>query len=178
RALIKPYQFLEGDTLSPSLSPERGALFIALVNSNLDSLTRVALLNKMTLANADLRKGEFIGVDLAMFELSYAELSYADLDFADLSFTNLSYANLRGAKLFAADLRSADLCGADLSGANLRSAYLRIADKAGQGGVIYETMKGTKLTGAKVYLSKRESLSKVLTEEQLNSIDWVDDLEP
>ena len=92
---FKPYRVMEGDTLSADLvSPERGQLFIALMENQLDSVSQ----------NTIVESGDF---------------SYAVIGEVDLRSANLSFANLR-----SADLSSAYLRYAKLIEANLRDAIL------------------------------------------------------
>ena len=135
-----PYRSLEGDTLTEkATSPERGQLLLALVKSNLDSVTyseiyeasnfnyadlrsadlRYANLSFVDLRYTDLREANLRYTDIRKADLSYADLSDTDLGYADLSYTNLSYTNLSGVGLFEGNLRSADLNEANLNGANL-----------------------------------------------------------
>jgi len=106
---FRPYRMMEGDTLSEKLvSPERGQLFIALMENKLDSLTQ----------NTIVERGDF----------SYAVIGEVDLRGAKLREANLLSAYLRSAYLGSAKLRSAYLGSADLRYADLSSTYLGSAD--------------------------------------------------
>ena len=108
---FRPYRVLEGDTLSEQLvSPERGQLFIALMENNLDSLTQNtiaesgdfsnAIVGRVDLREANLREANLIGtVRLYFTDLSRADLSGADLSGADLSGADLRRANLESVKV-------------------------------------------------------------------------------
>ena len=87
---LRPYRMMEGDTLSELVSPERGQLFISLMENGLDSLTQ----------NTIMENGDF---------------SYTVIGKIDLSGAELSQANLRGAYLHETNLVWADLIWADLS---------------------------------------------------------------
>lgn len=92
---LKPYKLLDGDTLSPKkTSLERGQLFTALMDINLDSITQ----------NSIVEKGDF----------SYADIGAIDLQGAKLRRANLSHVNLKGANLSNANLTSANLTNAYL----------------------------------------------------------------
>ena len=151
---FRPYRFLEGDNLTDeATSPERGQLLLALVKSNLDSVTynkiylasnfSSADLSNTDLRDANLHDADFHDADLRNADLRNADLRNADLRNADLRNANLSDANLlntdqlnfylyivlfdvnhSGADLRNADLRNANLIGANLIGANLRNADL------------------------------------------------------
>ncbi|MEM9920824.1 MAG: pentapeptide repeat-containing protein [Bacteroidota bacterium] len=116
---FNPYKILEADTLSNKLvSPERGQLFIALMENNLDSITQ----------NTIVQRGNFSNAIIDQVNLRGAYLRRADLRGAYLRGAYLRGADLRRAYLFGADLFGADLRGADLRGADLRRAYLNVAD--------------------------------------------------
>ncbi len=107
---FRPYRFWQGNSLiDKPLSPERGQLLLALLNSDLDSLTYGNIYAKATFSNANLRGAN----------LSNANLNNADLGNTILSNANLSNADLRGADLILAYLSNADLRGANLNGADL-----------------------------------------------------------
>ena len=72
---FRPYRMMEGDTLSKKLvSPERGQLFIALMENNLDSLTQ------QTIAS----NGDFSYAVIGEINLKRAILSDAKLEGGDL----------------------------------------------------------------------------------------------
>lgn len=134
---FRPYRMFQGDTLSEKLvSPERGQLFVSLMENNLDSFTQ----------NTIVRSGDFSNAIIGKIQLDNSNLSYANLRGADLRGAKLQYSDLRRADLRGADLRhpdfiapdfsgtelrDANLSGANLSGANLTSAYFRGANLSG-----------------------------------------------
>ncbi len=143
---FRPYRMMEGDTLSEKLvSPERGQLFIALMENNLDSLTQntivadgdfsYAVIGKINLKGAmlvnarlervDLYEANLDKANLLKANLEGANLEGANLNEANLSTTNLDEANLYRASLINADIRAAKLHGASLIAANLDRANLR-----------------------------------------------------
>jgi uncharacterized protein YjbI with pentapeptide repeats len=130
----------------------------------------------MVLSGANLRKVEWLGVNLASADLSKAnlqeailfkanlaaaDLSNANLQHTDLSKTNLSNANLsfsilreanlrsavlHGANLQGADLSGADLKGAVLRGANFEGAILSGADLSMTNGLTWDSLAGAHLS--------------------------------
>ena len=139
---FRPYRMMQGDTLSGELvSPERGQLFIALMESHLDDLTQNtivrsgnfdnAVIGRVQLDSANLSGANLIGANLSGANLSHADLSYASLFDANLSGANLNGADLRYAGFIGADLRSAGFIGADLSDAYSRYADFRYARLSG-----------------------------------------------
>ena len=96
---------------------------------------------KITAINAILN-----GISLSDADLSDADLRYADLSDADLSGADLSGADLRYANLRDANLRGADLSGANLHVANLHGANLHCADLSGAAVVIYGPMWSVYIT--------------------------------
>lgn len=175
---FKPYKILEGDTLQNKLvSPERGQLFIALMESNINSTTQrkifpnanfeYAIIGRINLRFADLRFADLRLADLSGAVLGAADLSGAilsgavlidavlidaHLNVADLRSVDLSGADLRGVELIGADLDGAKLGHADLSFADLRGADLGDADLNGADlrGVDLSdaVLRGAKLNGA------------------------------
>lgn len=151
---FKPYRFMNGDTLIiKPLSPERGQLFITLVQLPLDTNTFKEIYQKSIFENADLKSASLFGLSLKKVHLDGADLTDSDFDKTDLSGAylrgaNLSNANLREANLSNANLKNAilqratlkdaileecyfknvDLNGADLSGADLSRSDLRGAN--------------------------------------------------
>ena len=125
---FRPYRFLQDNVLiEKPLSPERGQLLLALVNSDLDSLTYRNIYREATFEQAYLEKANFREANLSKAVLNNANLSYADLWNANLNKAKLRYANLAYANLTRADLSNSDLVNADLRHATLRYANLRSA---------------------------------------------------
>ena len=115
---FKPYRMLDGDTLSNKVvSPERGQLFISLMESQLDSFTQNSIVQKGNFSNAVVGK-----IDLVNAKLINANLFLIDLNNTNLSNANLKYADLRGADLRRVEFEEADLSGANFNNANLNSA--------------------------------------------------------
>jgi uncharacterized protein YjbI with pentapeptide repeats len=126
---LKPYRYLENDSLiTKPLSPERGQLLLALINSKLDTLTYGKIYSTTPFSHADLQEAKLDNAYLKRIVLREANLSNADLIDANLRNVDLRNANLNDADLTIADLRNADLNGADLNGADLNGADLNGAD--------------------------------------------------
>ncbi|MBL7828570.1 MAG: pentapeptide repeat-containing protein [Saprospiraceae bacterium] len=143
---LRPYRYLDADSLvARELSPERGQLLLALINSQIDNGTLRRIFQVSDFAQADLKgavlSGEFLsGINLNAADLTnavldetnftQANLSGADMENAVLARAKMNHARLRNTKLKnaileSADLREANLFGADLSKANLNGADLR-----------------------------------------------------
>ena len=170
---FKPYRLLEADTLSGQLvSPERGQLFIALMENRLDSATQNTLVTK----------GEFTFALVEELDLERANFSEAFFDEANLRHSNCTRANLRKANfgetdlygaifvrtnlqeawLLSSDLRTAKFTFADLRGADLRLADLSFANLQGS------DLRGSKLQGAKLDGAKLDG-AQGLNSEMLKS---------
>ena len=117
---FRPYRFWQDSMLiEKPLSPERGQLLLALVNSDLDSLTYRNIYEKATFGQAYLENAILWDADLRGVDLRDADLRDADLRDADLRDTDL-----RDAKLREVDLRDANLRKIDLTHANLNNTKI------------------------------------------------------
>lgn len=137
---LRPYRYLGNDSLVwRELSPERGYLLMALVNSEIDKSSLKRIYQSADFSYADLKKvilsGEYLaginltgsdltGAHLDEANLSDANLSDAELNDAVLARANLEDARLRNTKMKKTYLESANLSGANLSGADLWRANL------------------------------------------------------
>lgn len=165
---LKPYRYLDGDTLiSKQISPERGQLLVALVESNLDSdsynkifkkaVFDYAELSDTRLSNANLegallRNANLNNASLGNANLKFSNLENASLENASLSYTDLSAANLtkanlskvfaRNCKLIASELVFVNLKDSDLSSANLSGAFC-IAANMENANLEYANISGT-----------------------------------
>ena len=133
---FRPYRFWQDSTLIKNpLSPERGQLLLALVNSNLNPSTyndiyRKATFKQASLDNVSLTETNLITVllqnanlfnaDLINADLSYALLKDADLKKSYLQNTNFYKSNLENADLREADLENTDLSYARLAGVKVK----------------------------------------------------------
>lgn len=117
---LQPYPLPDSNV---PLSPERGRLLIALVDSPANSLRAIGSAN---FTRADLRNARFQSPtpNLSDAFLEEADLSHAVLTSAILREAFLHKANLEGALLDSADLSDSDLQDANLKNADLRSALL------------------------------------------------------
>jgi len=174
---LKPYRFLDGDTLSKPLSPERAQLLIALGNLSLDSLNLLELHEKCIFEQSYLINANLIGADLRGAKmrnsvLKDADLTDAKIDNVDLSnceITNIKFigtsmnnTNLDGTDLIMPDFTKADLKNTNFKNANLSGAHLPQADLRGA------DLSGADLTGA--YMPEAKLSSALFSEmTQLNS---------
>lgn len=146
---FKPYRYLQGDSLSRELSPERGQLLIALLESNLkpevlEKIYSKSDFTKSDLDGAKLRKCHLAKVDLSRSSLRSANLDSANLHSANLCCSDLSKANFGYSSMIGTELGSANAQGAYFSSADLSNAVLISANFKGA------VMRGTKLHGAVV----------------------------
>ena len=145
---FQPYQKLQGDTLSHKLiSPERGQLFISLMENQLDSFTQNTIVQKgnfdyAIIGEINLNHANLHGANLHETDLRGAILHDAILRGADLRGANLEVANLEGADLSGADFIKVNFGGADLDGAHLNGTHLDGAH------FDYADLSGADLSGA------------------------------
>lgn len=129
---FRPYRSMDGDQLSPMrLSPQRGALLLALAKMPIDSVSFAKIKQEASFASADLQGANLRGADLSGVDLKEANLRDAVLIGANMQAANLERANLWGAKLENADLDSANLRRAEMEWAHLNGATLRGANLNG-----------------------------------------------
>ena len=125
---FRPYRFWQDSSLiATPLSPERGQLLLALVNSNLNSSTYEDIYRKATFTQASLDGAYLPETNLITALLNNAELSDATLIGAELNNAFLIEANLRGSYLQKTILCNATLTDADLRGAEWENTDLRKA---------------------------------------------------
>jgi uncharacterized protein YjbI with pentapeptide repeats len=93
---LKPYRYLEGDSLiEKPLSPERGQLLLALINSKLDTLTYDEIFKTTPFKNVDLQGVNLKGIYLKSIDLNEANLEKVILDSSNLIDANLLNANFK-----------------------------------------------------------------------------------
>jgi len=163
---FRPYRFWQDSILIENpLSPERGQLLLALVNSNLSHNTYEKLYQETTFQEAYLE-----GVNLINANLYGAKLSGANLMGA-----HLLKANLIGADLREVNFKMATLSGASLVGANLMNAYL---DRAyfGTANLMGANLRGTNLVGNDFSRVNLKS-AKVSTKNWTNQVSGVSEYE-
>lgn len=160
---FKPHQFLDADSLSLPLSPERGQLLMALTKIDLDSTTYARVYATATFAQADLR-----GADLRAANLQKANLTDANLSYANLYRANLQDCNLKRALLIASELIKAKLSAAVLEEAQLSEAQLDSAELYGAN-LQYAQLVQSELVGA--HLKEANLQGAVLTEANLVGAD-------
>ncbi|MCB0631676.1 MAG: pentapeptide repeat-containing protein [Saprospiraceae bacterium] len=177
---LLPYRYLENDELTPGpLSPERGQLLFALVNSLLDETTYDKIFEKSNFSYAELKQANFTGAYLRNVNLEYAhfpdavfsnaDLEYAKLKQADLSDTHFENVNMVGAQLQDASFRSAEIVNVDFSNANLSGVDFRLSRINGN-------FTACRLDD--VHLDSAEIEFALLEEAHFQSKDWLSRLEP
>ncbi|MEP3384782.1 MAG: pentapeptide repeat-containing protein, partial [Flavobacteriaceae bacterium] len=143
---MKPYRYMENDELIKTpLSPERGQLLVALLNSDIDidflsekilSFSNLSYAemrderpNFFLIYNANLNFTEFSGTNFNLSEFSGCTFDNANLNSTffngcDLVETSFKNAKLNGASFYSAKMHRADLTGADLSNCILSKSVL------------------------------------------------------
>ena len=138
---MKPYKYLVGDSLiNKPLSPERGQLLIALVESKIDSTFFVDKILK--------------GSDFSSAELNGANLSGANLNGVNLNMAQLNSANLKNANLKNARLQLFGMDGKVVLDQELEKSREQITAQLPAG--IYQVQ----LTDGKVVINEKLVLSK------------------
>lgn len=136
---FRPYRYLENNRLIPSpLSPERGQLLYALVNSRLDLPTYDQIFAKANFSYSDLPRANFTGAYLKGINLSYANINHGNfkdaiLDGANFQQSQLDYAIFDNTLMNEANFRQANLVhsqwydvlaqGISLAMANVQSGF-------------------------------------------------------
>lgn len=156
---FKPYKYLEQDSLIiEELSPERGQLLLALVNSDIAKSSFNKIIARANLSYADLR-----GTDLNDIDLSDARLEKANFQKASLINANFSGAMLKESSFFDSNCRLADFKAAYLYKADLRKTNLNGADfrYVPEDGIFEGPQMDTDITLAKIdrkdWIEKHES---------------------
>jgi len=122
---FRPYRFWQDSMLiEKSLSPERGQLLLALVNSQLDSLTYFNMFKRASFAKANLEKANLKGLNLSRIDLKGANLQGADLRETRLIDSRMSNANLERAVFNNSYLSHTEFQKANLKGAQFYQAHL------------------------------------------------------
>lgn len=140
---LKPYKFLEDGELSKPLSPERGQLLIALINSEIDTTIIQNFFSETAFSFSDLSVSDLSdkylwGIYLDNSRLIKSNFSYSNMKFANFTNSDLRYSDFRKTDLEDADfrfcdlrhsiLRYANLNGVDFRNANLDSASVKEAN--------------------------------------------------
>lgn len=145
---FKPYKYLEQDSLiQGDLSPERGQLLLALVNSEISDESFNKIIAKANLSYADLR-----GAELNNINLSNGRLERANFEDASLIDANFSGAFLKESNFHNANCRLINFTAAYLYKSDLRKANLNIADLryVPEDGIFEGPQMDTDITLAKV----------------------------
>jgi len=123
---LRPYRIMDGDTLSTELiSPERGQLFIALMENGLDSRTQYEIVNKGNFSYADIGRTRIYNASFPNANLSHVNLNSTSFMWGgDLLGVNFSGAKLLFVNFSGADIGNVDFSGADLTKANFGGVKL------------------------------------------------------
>lgn len=121
---LKPYKYLENDSLTKEISPERGQLLISLVNAKLDTLTYNKIFENANFNYADLKEANLKSSYLLKINLRYANLLRANLSQAVLFNSDLSYACLDYANFEHTDLRYSDMVFASMQETKFNDASM------------------------------------------------------
>lgn len=176
---LLPYRYLENDRLTAGpLSPERGQLLFALVNSLLDERTYDKIFEKSNFSYADLKQANFTGAYMRNINLEHAhfpdavfsevEMEFARLNMADFSDTHLEGVNLRGAQLREVKFRGAEIVNVDFANANLQEVDL-------SGARINGYFTNCRLDG--VFLDGAEIEFALLDDAHFQSTEWLENLD-
>ena len=102
---FRPYRFWQDSALIENpLSPERGQLLLALVNSDLDTSTYKIIYQESTftdsyLKHANLSNAYLVGIDLKGSNLNGASLNNTNLSYADIQNSDFGSTDFRGVNL-------------------------------------------------------------------------------
>ena len=132
---LKPYRYLKNDRLiKKPLSPERGQLLLALVNSRLDTANAYhKIYTETKFSRADLNEAVLTKAHMSLAKLTKADLSEANLNETNLKRAFLKEADLKEVEALSANFQECELIEADMawgefSGANFSRATLTEAD--------------------------------------------------
>lgn len=175
---LLPYRYLENDELTPGpLSPERGQLLFALVNSLLDETTYDKIFEKSNFSYAELKQANFSEAYLRNVNLEHAHfpdavftnanLEYAKLEGANLSDTHFENVFFGGAQLQQASLRGSEIVNVDFSNANLVGVDFRQARINGNFSACL--LDGVRLDSAEIEFA-------LLEDAHFHTRDWLDQL--
>jgi len=193
---LKPYRYLKNDRLiKKPLSPERGQLLLALVNSRLDtanayhklytetkfsradlneavmarSFMSLAKLTKADLSEANLNEANLKGATLKEADLKEVEAVSANFQECDLVEATMTWGEFSGANFSRATLTKADLRSAELDNCSFFGAYLKKADLS-EADLSEADLRGAYLNGAN--LSNTQ-----LSDAKVSSAKWLNKLE-
>lgn len=128
---LKPYKYLENDHLiSRQMSPERGYLLLALLESDLNLNKVIDNNTKETIISAlDFSYAELKNTDLTQLEISYMDLNNATLDNSNFTKSSFSKGVFDKASLLNVNLENSDILNcrfeaADLTNASFANSYI------------------------------------------------------
>lgn len=117
---LRPYRFIgeNGEMLAEPYSPERGQLFVSLIDSQVD----MEDINHSSVVfdRAELRGLRLRNVDLTHARLFEAELRDAQFDSCVMHYAQITHSNCGGARFGGCQLYWCSFEGSDLTGASLR----------------------------------------------------------
>ena len=113
---FKPYRFWHnGKLIEKPLSPEKGQLLVALLNSKLDYHTNQSIFRKGNFENSYLENAVFPDFNLMYINLQNSYMAKTTIGNTMLSFANLSNVDLRHSTFFKGDISSANIEGIKVS---------------------------------------------------------------
>lgn len=112
---FRPYRYLENNALiEKPLSPERGQLLYALVNSELELKTYDRIFEKANFSYADLQEANFSGAYLQGVNLAHSNIKRGNFKDAILNLANCQESNLERCIFDNTEMRGANFRQADL----------------------------------------------------------------
>ena len=151
---FRPYRYLENDQLiDRPLSPERGQLLLALVNSNLKEEVYEKIFLKANFSYADLAESNLVnayleGINLKHSNLFKTNFQGAELDYAHMDDANLVQANFDNALMNHISLVNANLDGASLD--NVEMEYGNLTNANCENAVCGGDFSFTNIRGIKI----------------------------
>ncbi|CAL2080099.1 hypothetical protein T190611E02C_10964 [Tenacibaculum sp. 190524A05c] len=96
---LKPYKYLERDSLTVTTSPERGQLLINLINSNLSANTYKKIFNSSDFSYAEIYDAVFEEISFGNINLSNAKLENVRFRYCEFGKTDFSESILNNVRL-------------------------------------------------------------------------------
>ncbi len=114
---LKPYKYLQNDTIiKKAVSPERGQLFLSLVNSHLNDETLLSIFQKANFKSSEIIGGYFEGAYLIGLDLSNSVLDSSNFNQVQFKEVKLNGASLRNVKLNNAKFTKTYLVNTNMTG--------------------------------------------------------------
>ncbi len=128
---LKPYKYLENDHLIPKqLSPERGYLLLALLESDLnlnkviDFNTKETIISALDFSYAELRNTDLTQLDLAFMDLNNSTLDNSNFTKSTFSKGIFDDASLVNVNLGNSDILNCSFKNANMKGINFANSYI------------------------------------------------------